>query len=127
MIDIFVKDLSFSALLDTYGPVLSEKKQQILGYYYNDDYSLSEISELTGISRQGVRDCIKKGEEELRRLEADLGILEAERENRRTVAAVISEIETVKNERGDPQLSEALDGILKKLQPLVAEESIEDF
>ena len=58
MIDIFVKDLSFSALLDTYGPVLSEKKQQILGYYYNDDYSLSEISELTGISRQGVRDQI---------------------------------------------------------------------
>ena len=127
MICIFVKDLSFSALLDIYGPVLGEKKRQILEYYYNDDYSLSEISELTGISRQGVRDYVKKGEEELRELEDSLHILETERENRDTVASVISEIEAIKNDRNDTQLSEMLDGILRKLMPLVAEENIDDF
>lgn len=126
MIDIFVKDLSFSALLDTYGPVLSEKKRQILEFYYNDDYSLSEISELTGISRQGVRDYVKKGEDELRELESNLKILEKERKNRDAIVSIIKEIEAVRNGRDDLQLSAALDEIAGRLSELIAEESIED-
>ena len=126
MIDIFVKDLSFSALLDTYGPVLSEKKRQILEFYYNDDYSLSEISELTGISRQGVRDYVKKGEDELRELESNLKILEKERKNRDAIVSIIKEIEAVRNGRDDLQLSAALDEIAVRLSELIAEESIED-
>ena len=42
--------------------------------YYNEDFSLAEISEEIGISRQGVRDIIKKTEEELIFLEERLGL-----------------------------------------------------
>ena len=67
-------------LLDTYGVLLTERKREILDYYYNDDYSLSEISELTGISRQGVRDSIKKSEEEIYGYEARLRVVEKHEE-----------------------------------------------
>jgi len=64
-----------SALLDLYGPVLSERQRDVLELYYNDDLSLAEIAEDTGITRQGVRDAIKKGEKELAGWEARLGFL----------------------------------------------------
>ena len=73
---MFEKNMKFPLLLDTYGVLLTERKREILDYYYNDDYSLSEISELTGISRQGVRDSIKKSEEEIYGYESRLKIVE---------------------------------------------------
>ncbi len=76
---MFEKDMKFPLLLDTYGVLLSERKREILEYYYCEDYSLSEISELTGISRQGVRDSIKKSEEEIYELEAKLQIVEKQK------------------------------------------------
>ena len=72
--------MKFPLLLDTYGVMLTERKREILDYYYNDDYSLSEISELTGISRQGVRDSIKKSEEEIYGYESKLKIVEKHEE-----------------------------------------------
>ena len=62
---MFTKDLSVAYLLDFYGDVLSERKREVLDEYYNNDLSLSEIAQELGISRQGVRELIKKAEEEL--------------------------------------------------------------
>jgi len=75
VIDIFVKDMRFPLLLDAYGALLTERKRELLDYYYNEDYSLSEIAELTGLSRQGVRDGIKKAEDELHTLEETLSLV----------------------------------------------------
>ena len=69
---MFEKNLAISDLLDTYAAVLSVRHREMLDYYYNQDLSLSEIAELVGISRQGVRDGIKKAEEELFFLEERL-------------------------------------------------------
>ena len=71
---MFEKDLTVGFLLDFYGDVLSERKRTVLDYYYNDDLSLAEIAEEIGISRQGVRELIKKAEEELRFHEEKLGL-----------------------------------------------------
>ena len=43
-------------LCDIYGSLLSEKQRNSLDLYCNEDLSLSEIAENTGITRQGVRD-----------------------------------------------------------------------
>ena len=59
------KDLGITILLDFYGDMLTEKQRDFLGYYYNDDLSLSEIAENEGITRQGVRDSIKRAEAQL--------------------------------------------------------------
>lgn len=74
--EMFEKNLNMSYLLDFYGEVLTERKKEVLGYYYNDDLSLAEIAEELNISRQGVRDIIKKAEEELVFLEEKLHLAE---------------------------------------------------
>ena len=71
---MFEKNLRLACLLDFYGEVLSERKQAVLSLYYNEDLSLAEIAEEIGISRQGVRELIKKAEEELLFLEERLGL-----------------------------------------------------
>ena len=62
VLKMFEKNLRLASLLDFYGEVLSERKQEVLSLYYNEDLSLAEIAEEIGISRQGARDLIKKAE-----------------------------------------------------------------
>ena len=71
---MFEKDLKIAYLLDFYSDVLTERKKEVLDMYYNEDLSLAEIAEQIGISRQGVRELIKKAEEELYFLEEKLGL-----------------------------------------------------
>lgn len=66
------KNLEYSVLLDCYGELLTEKQRETLDYYYNEDLSLSEISEIVGISRQGVMDIIKRSEQQLNAFEQKL-------------------------------------------------------
>ena len=66
------KDLGLALLIDTYGACLTEKQRSVLEMYYFEDMSLGEIAELEGISRQGVRDSIKRGESTLKELQDQL-------------------------------------------------------
>ncbi len=89
----------FTVLLDVYGSVLTEKERNMLDYYYNDDLSLREISDNENIerrrrraagevavrendfiSRQGVRDTIKRAESKLLDMEQKLGLVRRNRE-----------------------------------------------
>ncbi len=63
-----------NVLLDFYGDMLTEKQKSFLEYYYNDDLSLSEIADNEGITRQGVRDSIKRAEAQLYEMEERLGL-----------------------------------------------------
>lgn len=69
-----IKKLELSMLCDIYGALLSVKQKEALEMYCNEDYSLSEIAENTGISRQGVRDQIKHAEAQLVEFEQKLGL-----------------------------------------------------
>lgn len=71
---MFVKDLRLIMLFDFYGELLTATQKTMFDYYYNDDLSLSEIAENTGITRQGVRDSIKRAEETLQTYEKKLGL-----------------------------------------------------
>ncbi len=70
------KDLYVSALFDVYGEFLNEKQCRVIASYYNEDLSLAEIAELEGITRQGVRDLIKRAEVRLYALEKRCGYCE---------------------------------------------------
>lgn len=103
----------FTVLLDVYGNVLTEKERAMLDYYYNDDLSLREISdnenaerrekralgeesgsvrqdarENDTITRQGVRDTIKRAEAKLLAMEEKLGLVRRNREMRQIVAEI---------------------------------------
>ena len=68
------KNLAMSDLLDIYGELLTDKQREMLELYYNDDLSLAEIAEQYEISRQGVHDSIRRGEEALEEYERVLGL-----------------------------------------------------
>ena len=68
------KNLEMSLLLDFYGDMLTEKQRDMVDYYYNEDLSLSEIAENEGITRQGVRDSIKRAESQMLEMEERLGL-----------------------------------------------------
>lgn len=95
VIKTFEKNMRFPLLLDTYGVMLSERKREIIDYYYNEDYSLSEISEITGISRQGVRDSIKKSEEEIYSLEEKLKFVQKNDAVTKLCKSIIAELHDI--------------------------------
>lgn len=64
-----------SMLFDFYGELLTEKQKQLFDLYYNDDLSLTEIAENSGITRQGARDAIMRGEAVLRETEDKIGLV----------------------------------------------------
>lgn len=68
------KNLEIALLLDFYGEMLTEKQRDMVHYYYNDDLSLAEIAENEGITRQGVRDSIKRAEAQMLEMEERLGL-----------------------------------------------------
>ncbi len=68
------KNIDVTILFDIYGDMLTEKQKAFINYYYNDDLSLAEIAENEGITRQGVRDAIKRAEAQLYDFEAHLGL-----------------------------------------------------
>lgn len=87
---MFEKNLQIGYLLDFYGEVLPQRRREIMEFYYNDDLSLSEIAETFGITRQAVREAVKKTETELYFYEEKLGLLrrfkEAEAHAQRALA-----------------------------------------
>ena len=94
---MFSKNMKMPYLIDIYGSLLSDRKLEIIELYYNEDYSLSEISELTKISRQGVRDSIKKSEADLLYFESHLHLLEKKDKISLAVSEVSIILQTIRN------------------------------
>ena len=69
------QNIEISLLLDFYGGLLKPDAALMTDLYYNEDLSLSEIAAQTGITRQGVRDRVKRCEQSLFELESKLGML----------------------------------------------------
>ena len=67
--------LEMTMLFDFYGEILTDKQRDFFDLYHNEDLSLSEIAENSGISRQGVRDVICRAEGALREMEARMGLI----------------------------------------------------
>ena len=83
------KNLEISYLLDFYSEMLTQKQREVIEYYYNDDLSLSEIAMNEGITRQGVRDSIKRAETQLLEMEERLGLCKRFREMQEGLDVII--------------------------------------
>lgn len=65
-------------LYDLYGTLLTQRQRELVEMYYFDDWSLAEIAENLGVSRQAVHDNLRRAEEQLDSYERALGLLESQ-------------------------------------------------
>ena len=63
------KNMEIAFLFDFYGDMLTDKQRDVIDLYYFNDLSLAEIAENEGITRQGVRDAIKRAEAQMLEME----------------------------------------------------------
>ena len=115
---MFQKDMNISLLLDFYGDTLSERRLELMEMYYNEDLSLSEIAEIAGISRQGVRDSVKKSEKELLALEEKLGLAKRFKSIESVITGIIEEIDDVAAGSDDTEVKERLKAISQELETI---------
>lgn len=77
-------------LKDFYGPLLTEKQTVALRLHYEDDWSLAEIAESSGSSRQAVYDLIRRSVEALENYEQQLGFVGKYAANRQLVEEALT-------------------------------------
>ena len=75
-VKIMNKFLEQALLYDFYGELLTEHQKDVYEQVVLEDYSLSEIAQMKGISRQGVHDLVKRCQKILEGYEAKLHLLE---------------------------------------------------
>lgn len=75
-------------LFDFYGELLTDKQREYFDLHYNEDLSLAEIAEQTGISRQGVWDIIRRAEASLRETEEKTGLVARFTERREAILEI---------------------------------------
>ena len=109
------KNLEISTLLDYYGMLLTDKQRETVEYYYDDDLSLGEIAENTGISRQGVRDSIKRSETILLEAEEKLGLIKKSGMLKESLAEIHKNIDTIDEKNMKVYRSDIIDESIKRI------------
>ncbi|WP_352401165.1 YlxM family DNA-binding protein [Anaerotignum sp.] len=87
--------LKLTLLYDFYGELLTEKQKQVFEMHYQNDLSLSEIGEELSISRQAVRDQLKRTEKILIQYEEKLRLVERFQEQQRAVRKMKSILDEI--------------------------------
>ena len=113
------KNVEISILSELYGKLLTEKQYEFIDDYYNNDLSLSEIAENNNITRQAVRDIIKKGEKKLFEYEEKLEFMKRTLNQEKKIEKVLSELTKIQKNYSDKQISNVLESIKKELNCLV--------
>ena len=113
------KKVDISMLWQIYGKLLTEKQYEYIDYYYNNDLSLSEIAENDNITRQAVRDIIKKGERKLFEYEEKLLFMKKTINQEQKIQQVLWNLTKIQKDSSDKQVTSILEEIKKELNCLV--------
>lgn len=94
-----MKNLDYALLLEIYGRMLTEKQRSVMELYYWEDLSLGEIAQDQGITRQAVRDSIKRSEQLLEDFESRLMLAEKITKCRKNCADICGYAESFKKQK----------------------------
>ena len=100
--------VELTRLYDIYGPLLSDHKKEIFESYVLDNFSLGEIAEQVGLSRQGVRDIVKRCSKELQDAEEKLGFL-------KKMDSITDRLEEALGKSKDKEVSDILTSVISDI------------
>ena len=90
------KVVEIGILFENYKELLTQKQREIVSLYYDEDYSLGEISENLGVSRQGIYDTLKRSEKILKDYESKLGLVAKLNERDKFIESIYDKIVDIK-------------------------------
>ena len=102
-----------SLLYDFYGGLMPASQQQVVELYINDDLSLSEVADILGISRQGVRDSVNRASLKLRAYEQQLGLLRMYREREAALGEIRDAVSVIRRDTENREILAQCERILR--------------
>jgi predicted DNA-binding protein YlxM (UPF0122 family) len=99
-------------LYDFYGSLLTEKQRALLEMYYALDWSLGEIAEHQGVSRQAVFEAIKRAQATMLDLEEKLGLLKKHSERQQLAEEILKSLDD------EPEARSRVEPLIKKMVDL---------
>ena len=90
------KMFEIGLLFEQYKELLTDKQREMVSLYYEEDYSLGEISENLGVSRQGVYDTLKRSEKILREYESKLHLVSKAKDQEKFLKSIGEKIIDIK-------------------------------
>ena len=100
-------------LYDFYGELLTEKQKQVYELHYQDDLSLTEIGDELSISRQAVRDQLKRTEKILQDYEEKLQLVSRFQAQKKAVQEMKHIMEGVEKKSSDAAVMKAISKMKK--------------
>lgn len=113
------KNLDVVLLCDYYGEMLTENQRQFIEFYYNDDLSLSEIAQNVGITRQGVRDAVKRAETQLFDMEKKLGFAKRSRQVNDALELIMESTEVINSYNMNNSLSREVNDAVVQIKSVI--------
>ena len=113
------KNVKVSILCQIYGKLLTKKQYEIITDYYDNDLSLSEIAENNKITRQAVRDIIKKSEKKLFDLEEELSFMKKQINQEKIINNSLDKITKIQKIQSDNKINELLEEIKEDLKSII--------
>ncbi|CEO26789.1 YlxM family DNA-binding protein [Paraclostridium sordellii] len=92
------KLVEIGLLFEQYKMLLTDKQREIVSLYYNEDYSLGEISENLNVSRQGIYDTLKRSEKILKDYEDKLGLVKKSKERETITQDIYDKVVDIKQD-----------------------------
>lgn len=93
VIILLEKMVRMGELFDFYGQLLTERQQEFMTLYYQQDFSLGEIAERFGISRQAIHDNLRRSEKILEEYDQKLELLARTKMMKNKIQTAIEMIE----------------------------------
>lgn len=115
---MFEKNLNISLLLDFYGDILTERQNEMLYMYYNEDCSLAEIADSFCISRQGVRSVLKKGENILTEMESKLQLASRFIKMSDKSSEIASELQIINSHINNDEISSKIQSLITEIKDM---------
>ena len=92
------KMVEIGLLFEQYKELLTDKQKEIVSMYYEENYSLGEISENLNVSRQGVYDTLKRSEKILREYESKLHLVSKNNNQEKILKSLEDKIVDIKQD-----------------------------
>lgn len=114
--------LQVSLLYDFYGALLTDKQRKCIEMHFLNDFSLSEIADEFGVSRQAIYDIINRTRQMLVDYEEKLGLVRRYQIEQECIQDIFS---IMKNLPDDIKKKYQLEIVIHKLSSLISDDKEE--